>query len=68
MFINEIKKNDNSRELSFFYHLTVEIKSIDIWVSDSGRILHNYKEDSILKKIVNLVNDLGYKFSDIREI
>lgn len=66
--INEIKKNDNSRELSFFYHLTVEIKSIDIWVSDDGRILHNYKGDSILKKIVNLVNDLGYKFSDIREI
>lgn len=66
--INEIKKNNDSKELSFFYHLSIEIKSIDIWVSDDGNIVYKYKDDSILKKIVNVVNNLGYRFADIKQI
>ncbi len=66
--INSIKNNNDSKEFSFFYHLSIEIKSIDIWVDGNGNILYKYKKDSILKKIVNTANELGYRFSDIKKI
>lgn len=66
--INSIKNNYDSKELSLFYHLSIEIKSIDIWVSENGSILNKYKKDSILRKIVNTTNELGYRFHDIKKI
>ncbi len=66
--LKSIKDNYDNKELSFFYHLSIEIKSIDIWVSENGSILNKYTEDSILKKIVNTTNELGYKFFDIKKI
>lgn len=66
--INSIKNNHDSKELSFFYHLSMEIKSIDFWVSSNGEIMHKYNKDSILKKIVNLTQDLGYEFFNINKI
>ena len=65
--INRMKNNDESKEFSLYYHLSLEIKSIDIWVSN-GSILYKYDTNSILRKIVNVANELGYRFSNINDI
>lgn len=66
--MNRMKENDKSKEFSLFYHLSIEIKSIDIWISDNGSILYKYDKNSILRKIINLADELGYRFSNINEI
>ncbi|VYT82798.1 DUF2334 domain-containing protein [Clostridium tertium] len=65
--LSRIKKSKNE-EFSLFYHLSIEIKSIDVSIDDNGDIIYKYNDNSILKKIVNLSNDLGYRFSNINEI
>lgn len=65
--LSRMRKNKN-QEYSLFYHLSMEIKSIDVSINDSGEIIYNYDDNSILKKIVSLTEELGYKFSDINEI
>lgn len=58
---------DENQELSLFYHLSMEIKSINITINN-GNIEYKYKDDSILKKIVKLARKLGYRFSNINFI
>ncbi len=58
---------DESQEFSLFYHLSMEIKSINITINN-GNIEYKYKDDSILKKIVKLARKLGYRFSNINFI
>lgn len=66
--INRIKNKKENEELSLFYHLSIEIKNIDILVDDSGDIKFFYNKDSILKQIVNCIDNLGYEFEDIKNI
>ena len=63
-----MKNLDENQEFSLFYHLSIEIKSIDISINDKGDILYKYNKNSILKNIVKLSRSLGYKFSDINDI
>lgn len=58
---------DENQEFSLFYHLSMEIKSINITINN-GNIEYKYKDDSILKKIVKLARKLGYRFSNINFI
>lgn len=66
LMLSRIRENKN-QEFSLFYHLSLEINNIDAFIDNNGEIIYKY-DDSILKKIVNLANELGYKFSDINEI
>lgn len=66
--MNRMKRSDEGQEFSLFYHLSMEVKSIDIWISENGSILYKYDENSILRKIVNLADELGYRFSNINDI
>lgn len=65
--LNRIRENKN-QEFSLFYHLSIEIKSIDVSIDNNGEIIYKYDDNSILKKIVSLADELGYRFSDINEI
>lgn len=65
--LSRIRENKN-QEFSLFYHLSMEIKSIDVSIDNNGEIIYKYDDNSILKKIVSLANELGYRFSDINEI
>ena len=66
--MERMKNLDEDQEFSLFYHLSIEIKSIDISINDKGDILYKYNKNSILKNIVKLSRSLGYKFSDINDI
>lgn len=66
--MERMKNLDENQEFSLFYHLSIEIKSIDISINDKGDILYKYDKNSILKNIVKLSRSLGYKFSDINDI
>lgn len=65
--LSRIRENKN-QEFSLFYHLSMEIKSIDVSIDNNGEIIYKYDDNSILKKIVSLADELGYRFSDINEI
>lgn len=65
--LDRIRANKN-QEFSLFYHLSVEIKSVDVSINNNGEIIYKYDDNSILKKIVSLSNELGYRFSDINKI
>lgn len=65
--LSRIRENKN-QEFSLFYHLSIEIKSIDVSINNNGEIIYKYDDNSILKKIVSLADELGYRFSDINEI
>lgn len=66
--IDRIKNKKKDEELSLFYHLSIEVKSVDVSVDDSGNIKCCYNENSILKKIVTCIDNLGYGFEDIKNI
>ncbi|EEH98751.1 DUF2334 domain-containing protein [Clostridium tertium] len=66
--IDRIKNKKKDEELSLFYHLSIEVKSVDVSVDDSGNIKCCYNENSILKKIVMCIDNLGYGFEDIKNI
>lgn len=65
--LSRIRENKN-QEFSLFYHLSMEIKSIDVSIDNNGEIIYKYDDNSILKKIVSLADELGYRFSNINEI
>ncbi|MDU5111268.1 MAG: DUF2334 domain-containing protein [Clostridium sp.] len=62
--LSRIRENKN-QEFSLFYHLSIEIKSIEVYIDNNGEIIYKYDDNSILKKIVSLSNELGYRFNDI---
>jgi Uncharacterized protein conserved in bacteria (DUF2334) len=66
--IDRIKNKKDNEELSFFYHLTIELKDIDIYLDKNGRGIYNYNEDSILKQLVKYINDSEYMFEDINNL
>lgn len=63
--MKNVKENE---EFSLFYHLSIEIKSIDISINDDGHILYKYDNESVLKNIVKLSRKLGYRFNNINDI
>lgn len=66
--LDRIKNKKDDEELSLFYHLSCEIKSIDIFVDKNGEIEYSYGNNSILKKIIKTVDELGFKFEDINNV
>ncbi|MCR1950684.1 DUF2334 domain-containing protein [Clostridium sp. DSM 100503] len=68
VMIDRIKNKKKDEELSLFYHLSIEIESVDVSIDDSGDVKCNYNENSILKQIVKYIDNLGYYFEDIKNI
>ncbi|MGG7213065.1 DUF2334 domain-containing protein [Clostridium nigeriense] len=66
--IERIKNRDKNQEFSLFYHLSIEINSIDVSVDNDGNIVCKYDDNSILKNIVNLTDQSGYRFSNINNL
>lgn len=66
--IERIKNRDENQEFSLFYHLSIEINSIDVSVDNDGNIVCKYDYNSILKRIVRLTDKLGYRFSNINNV
>ncbi|MDZ4907359.1 DUF2334 domain-containing protein, partial [Clostridium perfringens] len=66
--IDRIKNKKDNEELSFFYHLTIELKDIDIYLDKNGRVIYNYNEDSSLRHLVKFINDSEYMFEDINNL
>ncbi|WP_052953910.1 DUF2334 domain-containing protein [Clostridium sp. C8] len=66
--LSRIRNKRNNEELSLFYHLSVEIKDVDISIDKNGEINYKYNENSILKQIVNCVESLGYEFGNIKDL
>lgn len=66
--IDRIKNKKKNEELSLFYHLSIEVKNVDVSVDDNGNIKYYYNENSILKKIIRCIDNLGYGFEDIKNI
>lgn len=66
--IDRIKNKKDNEELSFFYHLTIELKSVDVNLDNDGDIICNYDKDSILKQLVEYINNSEYSFEDINNL
>lgn len=66
-FINKIKTADTSYMGSMFFHPRLDFKYINL-TDNNGIPGYNYDENSILKRVINALEEKGYKMSSVKDL